>query len=141
MVRLFRQKSGREIAPDEIFLDSSNLPGHNAMQFEGRVVAPLSQRAPIALGIVFCLLVAAFGVLGFVILAGLTSPAMRTTMTINMLAAAAMFLVFEYLAIDAYIISRSFIEPIFLLRQFIAVMFLLAVYFSTKTLRGTGTRL
>ena len=85
----------------------------------------------------FYLFVAAFGVLGFVILAGLTSPAMRTTMTINMLAAAAMFLVFEYLAIDAYIISRSFIEPIFLLRQFIAVMFLLAVYFSTKTLRGT----
>src|SRR3989344_3978204 len=65
MVRLFRQKSGREIAPDEIFLDSSNLPGHNAMQFEGRVVAPLSQRAPIALGIVFCLLVAAFGVRAF----------------------------------------------------------------------------
>lgn len=88
----------------------------------------------------FYLFVGAFGVLAFVILAGLTSPTMRTTMTINMLAAAAMFLVFEYLSIDAYVIYQSFFAPIFLLRQLTAVMFLLAVYFSTKTLRGTDMR-
>src|SRR3989344_991777 len=60
-----RKRQVHEIAPDEIFLDSSNLPGHETSQFEGRVVAPLSQRAIIAFGILFCLLVAAFGVRAF----------------------------------------------------------------------------
>ena len=54
-----------DIAPDEIFLDSSNLPGHNAIQFEGRVVQALSNRTIIAVGLVFCLVVIVFAVRAF----------------------------------------------------------------------------
>jgi penicillin-binding protein 2 len=50
-----------EIAPDEVFLDSSNLPGHNAMQFEGRVERPLSHRSIIMLGVAFVILSVVFG--------------------------------------------------------------------------------
>src|SRR3989338_10827766 len=54
------QRRVHEIAPDEIFLDSSNLPGHEASQFEGRVVAPLSRNSVFGVGIVFFLIVLAF---------------------------------------------------------------------------------
>ena len=65
-MRFFRRrKTTHEIAPDEIFLDSSNLPGHNASQFEGRVVRALSSRAVIAVGLVFILIALAFGVRAF----------------------------------------------------------------------------
>jgi penicillin-binding protein 2 len=49
-----------EIDPDEIFLDSSNLPGHNASQFEGRLGKPVSGRALFVVGIVFLLIVGSF---------------------------------------------------------------------------------
>ncbi len=62
---LFRTRKIHEIAPDEIFLDSSNLPGHEASQFEGRVVSRLSHRAPHWVGLAFVLIVLAFGVRAF----------------------------------------------------------------------------
>jgi len=55
----------REIAPDEVFLDSSNLPGHEASQFEGRVERPLSHRSIIMVGVAFILLSLAFGFRAF----------------------------------------------------------------------------
>lgn len=65
-MRFFRRgRVNHEIAPDEIFLDSSNLPGHNAVQFEGRVVAALSNRALLAVGLVFFLVSAAFAIRAF----------------------------------------------------------------------------
>ncbi len=60
-----RSRSSYEIAPDEIFLDSSNLPGHNIVQFEGRVVAALSHRALLMVGVVFCLVALAFALRAF----------------------------------------------------------------------------
>ncbi|MDO8576509.1 MAG: penicillin-binding transpeptidase domain-containing protein [bacterium] len=63
---LFRRaRRDHEIAPDEIFLDSSNLPGHNVIQFEGRVVQSLSNRAILAVGLVFCLVALAFAFRAF----------------------------------------------------------------------------
>src|SRR3989344_2276648 len=58
----FRMKAKRthEIAPDEIFLDSSNLPSHNKRQFEGRVERPVSVGAIWGVGITFALVVLAF---------------------------------------------------------------------------------
>lgn len=44
---------GHEIAPDEIFLDASNLPLLDPEQFEGRVETPVSSVAIVSLGIVF----------------------------------------------------------------------------------------
>jgi penicillin-binding protein 2 len=55
-MRLFRRRlGGHEIAPDEIFLDSSNLPGHDTFHFEGKVERPVSRRAIFFVGVFFCL--------------------------------------------------------------------------------------
>lgn len=50
----------REIAPEDIFLESSNLPRRYDPQFEARVVAPLGARRVLALGVVFALVVLIF---------------------------------------------------------------------------------
>ena len=49
-----------EIDPDEIFLDSSNLPSHNKKQFEGRVERPVTGRAIWSVGIAFVIVATAF---------------------------------------------------------------------------------
>ncbi|HEY4522527.1 MAG TPA: penicillin-binding transpeptidase domain-containing protein [Candidatus Paceibacterota bacterium] len=54
-----------EIAPDEIFLDSSNLPEYDSVQFEGRVVRPVSARAIFTVGIAFALVALGFGYWAF----------------------------------------------------------------------------
>jgi penicillin-binding protein 2 len=55
----------RDIAPDEIFLDSSNLPEYESSQFEGRVVPVLSRNAALGVGIAFILMVFLFGARAF----------------------------------------------------------------------------
>ena len=46
----------RDIAPDEIFLDSKNLPDFNTQQFEGRLEKAIPKKSIFMLGIffVFC---------------------------------------------------------------------------------------
>jgi penicillin-binding protein 2 len=63
----FRRKgfSVHEIEPDEIFLDSSNLPKLERGQFEGRVERPVSPLAIIAVGAIFMLALTTFGVQAF----------------------------------------------------------------------------
>ena len=48
-----------EIEPDEIFLDSSNLPKFDTHQFEGRLVSPISKRNITLLTVFFSLVFAA----------------------------------------------------------------------------------
>jgi penicillin-binding protein 2 len=43
----------REINPDEIFLDSKNLPQFDTQQFEGRIEKPITKRTVAVLGIFF----------------------------------------------------------------------------------------
>lgn len=50
-----RIQVGGDIEPDEIFLDSSNLPEFDTDQFEGRIERPISQSTFIWLGAVFLL--------------------------------------------------------------------------------------
>jgi len=50
-----------EIAPEDIFLDSSNLPQYSAGHFEGRVEKPVASRAIFAIGMCFALVVTGFG--------------------------------------------------------------------------------
>ena len=58
---IFRQKRREyEIAPDEIFLDASNLPGRNDPQFEARVVRPLGRSAILKVGIAFLVVALVF---------------------------------------------------------------------------------
>ncbi len=49
-MRPFRRYRDHEIAPDEIFLDASNIPAFDRERMEGRLEEPLSRRAYIGLG-------------------------------------------------------------------------------------------
>lgn len=54
----FLKQMSRDIDPDEIFLDSKNLPGFDRHQFEGRIEKPISQTA--VLGVFLSFLLIAF---------------------------------------------------------------------------------
>jgi penicillin-binding protein 2 len=60
-----RMSKIREIEPDEIFLDSSNLPKLNAGQLEGRVERPVAPIAILMIGIIFALTMTAFAAQAF----------------------------------------------------------------------------
>jgi len=51
--RLFGSTKNREIEPDEIFLDSSNLPAFDRDQFEGRFEKPIAKRMQLYVVLVF----------------------------------------------------------------------------------------
>lgn len=48
-----RKSSYSEVAPDEIFLDSQNLPHFNTQQFEGRLEKPIPKRSVFVLSLLF----------------------------------------------------------------------------------------
>jgi len=52
----FFPRTNKEINPDEIFLDSSNLPQFDTHQFEGRFEKPISKHTFLILGSVFLLI-------------------------------------------------------------------------------------
>lgn len=54
------KRKNPEIAPDEIFIDSSNLPSFDTDQFEGRMEQPLSRRTSIVFVSVFALIALTF---------------------------------------------------------------------------------
>ena len=56
-----KQHGVREIAPEDIFIDSSNLPRRDDPQFEGRVVRPLPNRAIAGVGLAFSFVLLVFG--------------------------------------------------------------------------------
>ncbi len=85
----------------------------------------------------FYLVVGVFSVLLLTILAGLTNPRMREVIMADVVVSTVMFLLFEYLAVNEYLQTGDFFDEIFFLRQLLALVFLIAVYFSTKTYRGT----
>ncbi|TSC61166.1 MAG: penicillin-binding protein 2, partial [Parcubacteria group bacterium Gr01-1014_107] len=58
--RWFAGSLNREITPDEIFLDSSNLPGFDTDQFEGRLEKPISQKVLLFLFFCFVLVILTF---------------------------------------------------------------------------------
>jgi len=49
-----------EIEPDEIFLDSENIPAFNRQQFEGRLEKPITKRTIFFLAAVFLIIIFAF---------------------------------------------------------------------------------
>jgi len=59
-MRWRKKKIIHEIAPDEIFLDSSNLPEYDAKQFEGRVARPVGARSILTVSVVFLCVVGLF---------------------------------------------------------------------------------
>ena len=61
--KIFRRNSikNREIEPDEIFIDSTNLPEFDTDQFEGRIERPISRSSLAFIGIAFFIVGALFG--------------------------------------------------------------------------------
>ena len=53
---------GKEIDPDEIFLDSRNLPGFDKFQFEGRIERSITKRTIVTLGLFFALIGVGYGI-------------------------------------------------------------------------------
>lgn len=64
---MFGRKRGRvrEIAPEDIFLDSSNLPEYESTQFEGRVERAIAYRTIVAIGVLFTIVTFFFGYRAF----------------------------------------------------------------------------
>ena len=58
--RKFRKTYNQSIDPDEIFMDSTNLPGFDTNQFEGRLEKPIHIRTFVLLAICFVLFFLAF---------------------------------------------------------------------------------
>lgn len=58
--RQYRARKTRDIDPDEIFLDASNLPGHDARAFEGRIERRLTHRSVIGVALVFLVVVCGY---------------------------------------------------------------------------------
>jgi hypothetical protein len=77
-----------------------------------------------------------FGVLILTLLAGYTSPESRKVIVWNMVFTALSFLFFEYLALREYSTHQEITRGVFIFRQATAIVFLVAFYFSTKTVRG-----
>ncbi|MBI2617857.1 hypothetical protein HYW58_00140 [Candidatus Kaiserbacteria bacterium] len=64
--RLFSRRKDREINPDEIFLDASNLPAFDQHQFEGRLERPIAKRTHFLVAAVFLFLLLLYaGRVGF----------------------------------------------------------------------------
>jgi penicillin-binding protein 2 len=55
-----RRRYNREIHPEEIFIDSTNIPDFDTNQFEGRIEKPISSLAIGMVGLVFLLIVFIF---------------------------------------------------------------------------------
>ena len=55
-----RSSNFDDIDPDEIFLDSQNLPAFNTHQFEGKIEKPISKNTVLTLGLVFFLVLLVF---------------------------------------------------------------------------------
>lgn len=87
----------------------------------------------------FYLVLGTLGVLIMVILAGLTSPRTFWVLVSEAIIAGFGFITFEYLAVVAYIHTESLIDPIFLLRQLLSVLFLVTLYYSVKSIRWHTT--
>lgn len=58
--KFFKNNKKGNIDPDEIFLDSSNIPSYNKDQFEGRIEKPISMTSLFVMGILFVFLVIGF---------------------------------------------------------------------------------
>ena len=76
------------------------------------------------------------GVLILTFLAGYTSPESKIVVFWNVLFSSVAFFFSEYLALADYSQKETILRVVFLLRQGVAILFLLALYFSVKTWRG-----
>lgn len=79
--------------------------------------------------------VSIFIILALALFAGFTNPRLKSTAIINTGVAIAGFVVFEYYAVSAYVTFGKF-TLFFTTNQILAIIFLIASYYSVKTIRG-----
>lgn len=75
-----------------------------------------------------------FSILILIFIAGLTNPAQKWVSIVDTLISSVGFVVFEYFAVITFSGGEDFL--FFLINQTLAVLFLFAFYFATKTVRG-----
>lgn len=80
-------------------------------------------------------IVSIFAIVSIAVLAGFTNPVLRSTAVINTSVSAIGLVVYEYYAVQAYLVA-SFINLMFFVNQILALIFLFALYYSIKTLRA-----
>jgi uncharacterized membrane protein len=91
--------------------------------------------------IVFYLTFGVLMALIVVLLAGFTSPKNVWALYCDLVVASVTFVVFEYLAIARQLKVDTIFDTIFLAREAIAVIFVVAAYYAAKTVRGTISRI
>lgn len=69
------------------------------------------------------------------LVAGVTNPLQKSTSAITTGISSIALVVFEYYAVTTYLAS-SFTNLLFIVNQILALIFLFALYYSTKTLRA-----
>jgi hypothetical protein len=79
------------------------------------------------------------GILVLGVAAGLTSPKQPLTAMLDMLIALAAVVIFERYAVRLYGEGEG-TSLFFLINQTLSIIFLIALYFATKTLRGMGNK-
>jgi hypothetical protein len=83
----------------------------------------------------FYLLVGVVGIVVLIVLAGLTNPKSLKVLNIEAGVSAFGFIFFEYAAIIAFETVQDFSNLTFLFRQILAILFLVALYYSIKSIR------
>lgn len=113
--------------------------------YHGRVVRSLFFIAGIVLLIIilidkdlfyFYITIGVLEIVALIIFAAFTGRKHWTVILIDSVISLTSFLLFEYFAISRYNQVGTFSDPIFFFRQILALIFLVALYFSTKTTRG-----
>ncbi len=83
--------------------------------------------------VVYILIILALAITLF---AGFTNPAQKWVITYDTVIAAIICLTFEFFAVSRYQLVHQIGDITFLTRQLLAINFLIALYFSSKSLRG-----
>ena len=73
-------------------------------------------------------------ILSMGVLAGITNPVQKTTAIINTGISATALVAFEYYAVNTY--AKESFSGYFFINQILALLFLISLYYSTKTLRS-----
>ncbi|HEY4502757.1 MAG TPA: hypothetical protein VJH21_02910 [Candidatus Paceibacterota bacterium] len=123
----------------------SRYPSHPPEHYYGDIVRKLFLAGGIVLLITipldtellnFYLSVGVITALLLALFAGFTSPWGKIATIGNIIIATVVFLIFEYLALGRYATVHNLYDVVFMLRQLLAFIFIIAVYFSAKTLRS-----
>ncbi len=83
----------------------------------------------------FPIAVSLFAIIILIVMAGFMSPGRNWVIILNEVIIIVAILIFEYYAVNYYI-SYSWSSPLFIVDQVLAINFLFALYYNTKTFRS-----